>query len=259
MGKSDEEKFCKKCFDGFIRNKLHIEGKANWEEVLKTEDEPPDYFLYIENHKYAVEITSTQVMLESLLSHQPVRQHTYRFSCIRLINEIKRKAISDNLLKGKYFVTFHAPLTGDNYIKEKKKLRNSILEYVKKTRCHSSYKSEGIIQDGKVVCIILKYNNLTNDISEVFTGIKWIYSSNNVDEVYQILKHAIDDKINKFEKKAKPETSPKILLLLNTYEFADEKLYRNCILKITNYNFFHTIFIVWLSGDGFLLHSSKFL
>ena len=53
--KSKSEELCKSCFDKYLREQLP-DSNVVWEDV-EQRYEPPDFYLTIDNAKYAVEVT----------------------------------------------------------------------------------------------------------------------------------------------------------------------------------------------------------
>jgi len=248
----DDEKFCQDSFDVYLRKQLQTSGIA-WKRVPRGDD-PPDFYVTLGQNTFAVEVTRTEIMENAVIGVGQVRMQTYLSSHIRLVKEIEASARESGALSGTYAVLFRSPMSASRFRQAKKDAVKQALDYIQRTHSVDNSPNEAILHQGQPVCWIEKLHSQSNKVREVFQGAAWVESPEVKDEVCQILQHALEDKKAKFE--AKGEPVPKILLLLNTYDFASPAMYRDCIHRVKDVDFFHSVFVVWPNGGGFLLHTS---
>ena len=105
--KREDEEFCKSRFSEFLANVLKTKG-IEWEDGPR--NEPPDYYLTINNTRFAVEVTQFQVTRDTILGTGRVLEKTYEAWCRQLVEEIEGIVISEGVLKGTYVISFDAPI-----------------------------------------------------------------------------------------------------------------------------------------------------
>lgn len=242
------EQFCKGVFQNYLKEHLI---DANWEPYPNGENSPPDFNLTLNSKVYAVEVTETEILRES--RGDKVLEKTFRKSRERFVKKIKVEALNLGILKGTYVVFFLMPWTIPLERKLKKYLRNHLLQYIDKSKYEEQSGPLKIIYEHKNVCQIFKINSTSNRVTHSFANGAWSNSQENQDFVCQLLQNAISSKKQLLEKKSVPP--PRILLLLNTYSFATFTLYKNCIPNINFLEFFHSVFLVNPSKEGFFLYT----
>jgi hypothetical protein len=245
----DSELFCKDSFDNYLKSRLGV-ANTGWQRVS---EDPPDFYLALGNRSFAVEVTQTEVMQDTALGTGQVRKQTYLSTHAELVEEVEQAAKASGMLNGTYAILFRSPLTASRFSRVKKDVLKKLLDYVQQTQQMTSSPSQTVLHEDLPVCWIEKLHSQSSKVCEVFQGFAWVESPEITDEVCQMLQHAVDDKKSKFERKG--ESLPKILLLLNTYDFASPSMYKNCIHRINNADFFHSIFVVWHDGSGFIVYT----
>ncbi len=94
---NQREQFCADSFDQFIASHLQIKEKK-WESVPKGQD-PPDFFLMLDQTTFAVEITSTEVMRDVSIGEGQIQEKTYEHTHTRFIKGIENIARESGILK----------------------------------------------------------------------------------------------------------------------------------------------------------------
>lgn len=248
----DREVFCQDSFDKYLR-KIFQTNNISWQRVPKGED-PPDFYLSLNSELYAVEVTSTEVMRDVTLGEGQVREHTYEVSHTNLIKEVEREAQNRGILSGLYIVDFLKPLTDQNFHKVKEVVVEELLSYVQRTSRLIESPVEPILYQYSTVCRIGKIRGNITGVFEAFSDAVWTEAPENAEKICKMLQSAITTKKKKLLQKG--ETAPKILLLLNTYPFANEIIYRTCVSAVEDVDFFHTVFVVWHDGNGVPIHTT---
>lgn len=247
----DDELFCKDSFDDHLKGHLGVTN-TDWQRVPRGQD-PPDFYLALGNRSFAVEVTRTEVMQDTALGAGQVRKQTYLSTHVEMVKEVEQAAKESGTLNGTYAILFRSPLTASHFSKVKKTILEKLLDYIRQTQQMASSPSRPVFCKDSPACWIEKLHNQSDKVCEVFQGFAWVESPEVTDEVCRMLQHAVDDKKRKFE--AKGESLPRILLLLNTYDFASPAMYKDCIHRISDADFFHSIFVVWHDGSGFIVYT----
>ena len=243
--KSNIEEFCKLKFDEFVRGRLSYSSIC-WESVAQ-EDEPPDYYLYLNGIKYAVEVT---VLMEKIEIGGGVRlpRSSIVASLSRLVDDVETSARYDNSLHGAYVVKFSHPIT--NYKNVRGQLFNNLLAYIKATRDRGSAPEQVVYKRGSQRCTITKMHNRETYVGHIGpSGGKW--EGEIIEEICSLVRESVNSKCRKLSKLAEP----KILLLYDSYLLADSGMYRQCVSRLSVFETFHTVFVVRYSQNGFILTS----
>lgn len=244
--KSDSEEFCKDEFDKYLKN-LCSNSLIVWEEVSQ-KDEPPDYYLFMNGSKHAVEVT---MLMEK------VNLGTKKPLPVRKVRDLLRNFVADEVesiardahyLHGAYLVYYSKPI--DNFTNVKKIIQNELLAYISETQGLNSAANKIVYKYGRQKCEITKIHDREDKV--VVGGpiiSKW--EETILAEASQLLFKSIAEK----ESKLRNISCPKILLLHDKYYFADFSVYKTCMLSIASLVSFHTLFIVEKKGKGLVLHS----
>lgn len=250
MLKFDRELFCQESFDRFLRE----QGQYNdlvWERVPEGQD-PPDFYLTLETEHFAVEMTSTKIFREVALGSGSVIEQTYEASHTAVVREVQNKAEAQGILSGVYIVDFARPMSDERFRQVKKAVIGNLLAYIQKTQDLIEAESERIFYQNREVCRIGKVPGSMSGVYEAFNDTAWPEAPETTDKVCQMLQATIAEK----QQKLRNEGAPKILLLLNTYDFATPGMYADCVKKNpAALDFFHTVFVVWGNGNGCVLHA----
>lgn len=241
MKRADEE-FCKRCFNSYLISMIK-DKRIRWEEEI---NDPPDYYLCLDDKKYAVEVTIITEIIKvdsKELSHAALINSVNKF-----LHEVEKLCLSEGILSGLYGFSYWGPFS--NFRQTKEKIKKSIIDYVHRTREDKQAPEEPIIAYGDERCSIQKLQNKKQGIIKTLgpTFVKWEKEAQEV--ACKILQHAINDKVFKLRK----INLPKILLLMNAYPFTfGRQTFKSCIPKISGANIFETIFIVERYDSGYVL------
>jgi hypothetical protein len=242
--KSENEEFCKLKFDDFIRASSKNYSIV-WEDVAQ-KDEPPDYFLYLDGNKYAVEATILVEKAEVGNLQLPSIEITA--SLWQITDDVEASAKNITCLNGAYIVSFSQPIANLKSVRDE--LFSKLLAYVKETQYLSTAPERIVFEHGSQICRIKKLHDEKDYIGQIGpSGSKWEGEAQN--EVCKLLTERINSKNHKLSK----IKEPKILLLYDAYHFANVAMYKNCIPNIPELASFHTVFVVQVNSVGFLLCS----
>ena len=98
--RKDEER-AKESFNHYLFDKLGL--KAQWEPEPNGEKKSPDYFMWVENKKFVVEVTSLRGMIDSGRGPKP---RAYFFSVLdHFSHGIKELALEKDYLCGYYYIS----------------------------------------------------------------------------------------------------------------------------------------------------------
>jgi hypothetical protein len=251
MKRADEE-LCKSQFDSFVKGFLDPAGII-WEKV-RQEDEPPDYYLVLENARFAVEVTTlmekVSVGTSSLLPRGVIRNILKRF-----VGRVESIAKDKGYLQGKHLVFFPTPI--DNFGDVQDSIQKRLLEYIRRNAGLNAAPREIVFerripQQRPQRCEIQKLNDQRNQV--LMGGPVWSkWEGEMVQDMCQLLNDRLDIKASKL----KGITEPWLLLLLDRYVFADPGVYEECVSGLAAASSFHTVFIVQNNERAFILHSQN--
>jgi len=230
--REDEER-AKESFDRYLFNKLGL--KTEWEAEPNGKSKSPDYFMCIENKEFAVEVTRLRGMIDS---GRGPNSRAHFFSVLNHFSKrIKELALEKDYLCGYYYIS----LLGNPkyFLQDKKDLETRILNYIRKTKHESQTVSEPILRKTGRRYTILKQTNNKNDLFFRPFLTAWIESPEVKKETCKMLYDRISEKI----KLLQHINLPKILLLPDYYGFANRRIYKECLAKINQPHFFHSIFL----------------
>jgi hypothetical protein len=244
--KSKNEEFCKSKFDEFIKT-VSKSASIHWEDVAQ-KDEPPDYCLYLNGTRYAVEVT---IMMEKLeVGNLKLPKIAVVASLQQLVDEVEATARRNRYLNGAYVVSFSRPLA--NFSRIRGQIFDDLLAYVKTTQNVSAAPEQVVFKQGVRKCTIQKFDDQKSYIGRAGpSGGKW--EGEIAEEICTLLEERVNVKCHKLGK----ITDPKILLLYDAYHFASPEMYESCLSKLVHLQSFHTVFIVWSDGPGWVLHSEN--
>lgn len=237
------EEICKRCFHKYLTKELRIKD-VKWFPGK----EPPDYYIEVNNVKYAVE--QTNIIDRVSINSKDVSFPTIIFSLRDFLREVEKEAKENDILMGTYAVAFSRPIV--NLSKFKNSIKENIIKYVKRTKFDSCKYEEVIFkqENGKVT--IIKQNKKLQKI-----GIGGPPISNWPGSKQEAL-NLIQDRITVKLDKLSGIKLPKILLLLNEHLFYDISDYKDLVAKLKYIKEFHTIFIVENETRGYALYSNVF-
>ena len=207
--KSKTEELCRSKFDEFMRA-ISESSSIRWQGVAQR-DEPPDYYLYLNGAKYAVEVTS--LMEKSEVGNLELPQIAVVASLWQLVDEVETTARRNDFLNGAYVVSFSGPLA--DFRKIRGRLFDNLLTYVKATRNLSTAPEQVVFQQGIQACTIQKHHDQKSYIGKVPPSrVKW--EAEIAEEICALL----EERVNAKHHKLREISDPKILLLYDAYHFA---------------------------------------
>jgi len=249
----DREEFCAEAFDRFLVENFGARDML-WTHVPRGQD-PPDFYLTMGLDRYAVEVTSTEVMRDVAVGAGQIREGTYMDSHRALVGELECLARESHVLSGRYIVRFRCPLSSPptQFSRIKGVVFKHLLDFIASTQAVSSTPQEAVFYKKKAVCWVHKLDNCSDRVLPVFQHAGWPESPEFLDDVTRILHHALSWKRCKIEKGE--VDLPVILLLLNTHLLAEVASYQQCIDRVAEREFFHSVFLVMDDGSVHCLHS----
>jgi len=243
--KSASEDFCKNIFHEFLMK--HLPNSAiSWASV-EQKNEPPDYFLFIDGTKYAVEIT---IIVETLDigAKEPLPIGKIQDELKKFIQDKVESVARDNhYLHGLYSVKFWKPVHSFTTIKAI--IQCKLLTYIRNTQTLSDSPSELIYESGRQICKITKIHDKDNAVLMAGPDDFKIESEVLADACQLLNKH-----IQEKEYKLRNISCPKVLLLHNKDNFCTAETYKACISLIPSRISFHSVCIVD-SSKAVLLYS----
>lgn len=242
MKRADEE-FCKSEFDAFV--KAHFEPAAVvWEEVARR-DERPDYYLYLRGVRFAVEVTT--LMEKVTVGMMTLSEATIISSLWDLVDEVEMIARSGGYLHGRYLVDFSRPI--DDLRDVRDQIQSDLLDYIEATQDSSSAPERTVFQQGSQWCRIRKLQDRPDEVEQGGPSFsKW--EGEAAEEICRLLEERLIAKNHTLRN----IRCPKILLLYDSYRFASPGMYRGCISQLSLLTSFHTVFVVQVNREGFVLH-----
>jgi len=210
--KREDEDYAKASFDGYLRNKYP--GIAiKWEDVAQ-QHEPPDYFIYLDAEKIAVEVTTLVEAIE-LGGRSPITFQGVIKWMDEFVKEIEKTAIKQGYLHGAYVISFNRPIK--NFGGVKSQIHLDILNYIHETMSFESAPEKTVYKAPKLQkCTVTKVHQNTNHVYRAGpTNGKWEIESNK--QLTDLINKSIQGK----ELKLSKVYFPKILLLLDKYLFSE--------------------------------------
>lgn len=231
MSRSQEEELCKEAFNEYLKSMC--DKDLLWYNVPLV-DEPPDFYLDINNQKYAVEVTSFSRYAKLKDKMVPVRSISE--SLFKFIDTIEGNLKKKSLLKGTYNIYFCGICENFNYLKNELKMK--IEDFIIGNADGDPTDLIDIYADSRFVCKISKTLISDKRLSGMYQESSRGY--NIFKFCLDLLCRAINDKTLKLSK----ITEKKILLIYNAYILGTPEIYRECIKKISNKSNFYTIALV---------------
>ncbi len=246
--KSESEEYCKDSFDRYLK-KTALASTIVWKEV-EQKDEPPEFYLFVNGVKYAVEVTimlqKVDVGAKKRLPVLVVRRLMAQF----VVDEVEAVARENSCLQGSYLVSFSKPIT--DFANLKGMIQSELLSYISMTQAVSKAPPKVVYERSRQKCVIEK---LHNDENKVIMGGPFISRWKN--EALVEAKQLLDNRLDEKQHRLRNVPYPKILLLHNKYYFADLEAYKACISKAPSLSSFHTVFIVESNSEGQVLYSQE--
>lgn len=223
----DSETHCQNVFHNFMKSKIP-NTKFLWTRYPNGPNEPPDFNLEISKVKYSVEVTSTKVIRKE--RGRNIEERTFFKSRESFVKELNKKAKDSKILNGQYIVFFLVPWTTPLTAKLKKRIGFEVMKYIMNTKNEYTTEPHEIKYKHFTVCQIFKIGNTGNSVSVSFADGHWPNSQDNQQYILDFVQGAISEKKRKLCVRKIP--TPRILILFNTYSFAYQKHYINCLSKL---------------------------
>ena len=201
--KRNDEEFCKAQFDIFMKQ-FFIPSQFTWEEVAQ-QDEPPDYYLLLDNTKYAVEVTTLMELVSvgtsSRLPHFVIRRFFEQF-----VAKVEEIAKTEGCLRGYYLVVFPMPI--DDFVAVRDGIQDKLLEYIRSTSSMETASFETVFerivpQQMPQKCEIRKLGSKPNKVMEgSLARSKW--EGEAAEEICDLLDESLNAKAAKLEDVGEP-------------------------------------------------------
>jgi hypothetical protein len=243
--KKAQEEFCQGCFN-FNLMRFVEPSRIKWEEEL---GERPDYYVWVGETKYAVEVSTIPDLLQTAGSGK-FSLASFIATMESLVKEIEIHSSQESVLSGKYHVMSWGPFL--DFRRTRKRIQKGILDYVAHTQAVSKAPSEMIIDEGVERCAVEKVSMGKNCIVNSFGGPNLIaWEAEAQKEACELLKSAIEKKVSLLQDIA----LPKILVLEDAYPFLEcAQLSTSCVQGIAEARAFETIFIVEAHDRGHVVY-----
>jgi hypothetical protein len=246
------ETFCAKSFDRYLAHQL--DGPLPcWTTVPQGQD-PPDFFLTIQDEAYAVVVTSTQVLRESSAGQTPVNEETFEATHHEIATALEDAARTRGY-EGSYVLSFDEPISSLELRDSRSALIAELLGAISRSQREPVSWSASVGPDNGTLCRLLKVEDGEIHVLEESSYGAWIDSPRFMAFVSEVLRHAV---IRKRESLRRKQVSqPSILLLMNTYYLADLAICASCMEAVREKDAFHAIFVVQPDGSGCVVHSKQ--
>ncbi len=228
MVKRVDEEFAK---EAFVRFLARVGGAlGDWQDG----SDPPDYFLSLPGHRFAVEVT--QVMERFDLAVSPVPYAGMSKSLTRLTRRLQARALQEGVLRGTYVLAFK-PIP--NLGQQESVLTDRLLQLLSSgsqvKRDHWTPVLQG--PDGPLV-EIMKLTDNGATIAELVGGSGPKWGGQIVEEGSRLILEALTNKADRLRNVA----GAHILLLVDAYHYAPGEIWRASIGGAASLrSSFHTI------------------
>ena len=230
-------------FDSFLESNCNgIE--RNWEEP---EVDPPDWFLTLGKTRFAVEATSITDLID--IGHTVVPSPAVKTALSDFVDELEDRANEAGILSGGYFVSL-APIP--NLGEHKEELLSRFMQYIEDTQSVSSAEELNLDYIRNNYVSISKLNSDRNYIAEAIQfDAKWEGEAQV--ELTQCLNNSLETKKSKLEH----IHEPKVLLILDAYNYSDIASWKDAIASIPSRDSFAAIARICPPDDVIIVWSSS--
>lgn len=225
--KIDEERVC---IDALIQYLKEV-CDSSCIEAQEEADDPPDYWLKVGEHRFAVEITSI------------VEDQGYDALCNSLYGSIKAQIKSGDSFPGNYAVEFfRRPEIPERWMREWKKLVAYAATKIRGLAGSNPGSESRVFQDKGGYITVSKWTDEGSVVGMCRTPeAKWEVEVQ--DELSKLLKQAIGKKFQKLQKKGVMAVCPDVILLLyDAYGYGSIETTQSAVLNIKGYDWLHSIF-----------------
>ncbi|MBC7076858.1 MAG: hypothetical protein H5T92_00890 [Synergistales bacterium] len=227
--KRGHEEIARSEFDALLR-RLFPAIPIAWEEVSQAQ-EPPDWYVQIDSERYAVESTSIFDRISTLSGQMP--SSSISATLHRFIDELEAVAVKEGILTGTYAVAL-CPIP--DFPKVKEDLGRRLLDYIRDTQGVPIAPRTNIWKVGHRSIFIQKLSDEKRYVAKIISfDPKW------EGEVQQELSRDLATVIETKKAKLVRIREPVILLILDTYHYADAEQWLQALLEIPSREAFHSI------------------
>jgi hypothetical protein len=226
----DEELLSVDSFTHKLKSRYHYQNI----DVDKEENDPPDFWVTIDGHKYAIEVTSI------------VNDMPYNARLSKFVKDIEKHCIESKDLSGAYLVSVVGmPEIPKVNTKQRKKMTGEARYYVCKTKLLSTTADLILLAGPGGKIIIKKISQEANRILLSYATARW--EGEIHDDLCSLLQNAVSKKIKSFKIKGVSRTAVDIVLLLyDAYGFAEIEDVRKALKTVSGFEWFHSIF--WIAA-----------
>ncbi len=243
--KREDEELSRIKFDNYLKRLLPV-NNIEWQEV-KQRDEPPDYYLFLSGEKYAVEVTSLMENIDWGYLNLPIT--AIRSFLSNFAKEVEKDAKEGGFLNGSYNVFFKKPIK--DFRNTKDNIKQGILDYVRKTKGLDTSPESVIFINGTDQEFNIEKISIASNHIHMPAPVRAKWEGEIEDQLCDLIQERLSEKTDKL----RHISSPKIILLLDRYVFADNSMYIKCIPEL-RFGDFYAVFIVQGSA-GFLIHTKN--
>ncbi len=224
-------------------------------QCKKADPDPPDFWLWQNDCKYAVEITKIQ--------HQ--KDTAWRVSQDRFVKEVQKEARAQGILRGLYEVVFVTEPDPDPKDPNNQKptmldtpekrtaLMVAILEFVRKTKSDATTHAEHVRLKGHLVCRIQKH---ASEEADIVSGDGGIEIDGWEPDIRLVLSGLLERRLEAKLDIPPNMNCPTILVLHDLYRLANEDMVRQCLHGPPEIKLFHTVYVVQERNVGFHITTS---
>ncbi|MBN1943081.1 MAG: hypothetical protein JW849_07280 [Phycisphaerae bacterium] len=232
MSKTDNNKRIDEelvCADSLSHNLRQYCGCSDV-QVQREKNDPPDFWVYVDNRRYAVEITSI------------VTEQAYLATCRAFKDAVEDFAKNHSDLKGSYVLQIkRKPQLPHRESREWHALVIEAATFIQKTVSNESIEEFPVLKGRQGCLSIRKVDTEGATVGFVLTEGKW--QGDIRKDLQELMQKAVEIKRSKLEKKGIPDQCPEIILALyDAYGFGKLDDAQYALLQTIGYKWFHSVF-----------------
>ncbi|MCH7626179.1 MAG: hypothetical protein IIC83_09670 [Chloroflexi bacterium] len=241
---SESEIICQCSFDKYLTSKFDS-SIIEWSDGA----EPPDYYLTLDDKRYAVEVTALVERIKLGLEEKPI--NTISDSLRRMVDEAENEAVLRGDLNGRYTVYLREPV--DRFSKQRLSITQKILEYVRATKGAESFPPKVLLWQNGRTCVAIAKSASQPSIIDPFDCIEG--SDGWPGDLREAACKMLQTAINEKSPKMSHLFMPKILILDGRYSLVNFDYYSSCVSEVTGLDDFSAVFVVGIEEKGYMIHS----